>query len=268
MGINGQIIGMLTPGSGGGGGGGGGVTPAQLEAEATARQQADKTLQDNINAEKTARETADTALQKNITDETTARQNADKTLQENIDKKLDKPAALPAEQSVVILNADGSVITKTLSSFAESGGIVQGALVNETTFENNGGNVVTPDEQHLYSDVANQKNYVWNGTKYALIANVNDLTIGETDYTAYKGSAGKQNADDIAKEILDREAAITEIKEEITNAKELIAQKLNAPLALPTEDSAVVLSQNGDVTTKPLSDFAGGGSSIVWRTWQ
>ena len=55
-----------------------------LNAEITARENADTTLQGNITAEQTARENADTTLQNNITAEETARQNADTTLQNNI----------------------------------------------------------------------------------------------------------------------------------------------------------------------------------------
>ena len=56
-----------------------------IDAEATARANADTTLQNNIDAEATARANADTTLQNNIDAEATARANADTTLQNNID---------------------------------------------------------------------------------------------------------------------------------------------------------------------------------------
>ena len=58
-----------------------------LNNEATARQNADKTLQTNIDSEAASRKTADNTLQKNIDSEATTRQNADSNLQKNIDSE-------------------------------------------------------------------------------------------------------------------------------------------------------------------------------------
>ena len=74
----------------------GGTVYTAVNAEKTARESADTTLQTNITNEKTARESADTTLQTNIDNEVTAREtavsgeataraNADTTLQGNID---------------------------------------------------------------------------------------------------------------------------------------------------------------------------------------
>ena len=56
-----------------------------VEAEATAREDADTVLQSNIDAEALARENTDTQLQENIDDEEAARIAADAALQSNID---------------------------------------------------------------------------------------------------------------------------------------------------------------------------------------
>lgn len=58
-----------------------------IDAEATARQDADGTLQDNIDTESSARQDADGTLQDNIDAEASARQDADRTLQDNIDSE-------------------------------------------------------------------------------------------------------------------------------------------------------------------------------------
>lgn len=58
-----------------------------IDAEATARQDADGTLQDNIDTESSARQDADGTLQDNIDAEASARQDADGTLQDNIDSE-------------------------------------------------------------------------------------------------------------------------------------------------------------------------------------
>ena len=57
--------------------------------EKTAREQADTTLQGNIDAEKTRATTAEATLTKKINTEAFERKSADATLQENIDKKQD-----------------------------------------------------------------------------------------------------------------------------------------------------------------------------------
>lgn len=56
-----------------------------MAGEASARENADLALQDNIDAEATAREDADGTLQDNIDAEALTRQNADSGLQDNID---------------------------------------------------------------------------------------------------------------------------------------------------------------------------------------
>ena len=58
-----------------------------IDKEAAARKDADKTLQTNIDIEATARKDADKTLQTNIDNEATARKDADTKLQANIDKE-------------------------------------------------------------------------------------------------------------------------------------------------------------------------------------
>jgi hypothetical protein len=81
------------------------ASSAALTAEATARADADTTLQGNITAEATARADADTTLQGNITAEATARADADTTLQGNITAeataRADADTALDVRVSVV-----------------------------------------------------------------------------------------------------------------------------------------------------------------------
>jgi hypothetical protein len=67
-----------------------------IEAEATARAEADTALQANIDAEATARAAADTTLQANIDAEATARAAADATLQTNITAEATARAAADA----------------------------------------------------------------------------------------------------------------------------------------------------------------------------
>ena len=55
-----------------------------VDAETTARQNADVVLQNNINTEKTEREAADNSLQDKLTEETTAREGADNNIKASI----------------------------------------------------------------------------------------------------------------------------------------------------------------------------------------
>ena len=85
-----------------------------INSEAETRQNADTTLQGNIDKETKARESADTTLQTNIDNEVKARQNADNTLQTNIDnetksrKSADETLQenIDTEKSQRLLNVD------------------------------------------------------------------------------------------------------------------------------------------------------------------
>ena len=82
----------------------GGISQAIFNAEITARNAGDSTLQNNINAEITARTEADDTLQSFIDAEVLARLAADATLQANIDAEVS--ARLAAEASLPVTPYD------------------------------------------------------------------------------------------------------------------------------------------------------------------
>lgn len=84
---------------------------ASIEAEATARANADTTLQNNINTEATSRSNADTTLQNNINAEATARTNADTTLQNNINAEATARANAVSAEATARTNADNAEAT-------------------------------------------------------------------------------------------------------------------------------------------------------------
>lgn len=84
------------------------ASDTELAAEATARTNADNTLQTNINNEATTRGNADTTLQTNITNETNARVSADTTLQTNINNEATTRAAADTNEATIRANNDNA----------------------------------------------------------------------------------------------------------------------------------------------------------------
>ena len=92
-------------------------------------------------------------------------------------------AALAAKADLV----DGKVPAAQLPSYVSD--IVNGTLVNDTTFNNASGTAVTPEADKLYNDTTTNKSYRWSGTEFVAL---NDgVALGETAATAYRGDRGK-----------------------------------------------------------------------------
>lgn len=70
--------------------------------------------------------------------------------------------------------------------------ILDGKFYEESTFETE----MTPEAGKIYTDLANDKTYRWGGSAYARLDA--GLVLGEIVGTAYEGSKGKANADNIA----------------------------------------------------------------------
>ena len=83
-----------------------------IDDEAQAREQADTTLQRNINAETSARQQADTTLQRNINEETSARQQGDTTLQRNINAETTRATDKETELKNYIDGTKTSVLNE------------------------------------------------------------------------------------------------------------------------------------------------------------
>ena len=80
-----------------------------ISDEEAARENADSTLQDNIDSEATTREEADGTLQDNIEAEESARQEADGNLQDNIDSEATSREQADSLLSEAITNLSGRV---------------------------------------------------------------------------------------------------------------------------------------------------------------
>ena len=101
-------------------------------------------------------------------------------------------AALDAKapNSALTAKADlvgGKVPASQLPSFVDD--VVDGTLVNSTTFKNAAGATVTPETDKIYNDTNANKSYRWSGSQY--VALNEGVALGETSATAYRGDRGK-----------------------------------------------------------------------------
>ena len=91
-----------------------------------------------------------------------------------------------ANSGVATLGADGKVPSSQLPSYVDD--VLEFASQAAFPAEGEGGKI--------YVALDTNKTYRWSGSAYVEIAA--GLALGETQGTAYEGSKGKQNADDIA----------------------------------------------------------------------
>ena len=108
---------------------------AAVNAEATARQNADATLQNNIDAEATARQTADNTLQNNINSEASTRAAADQNLQAQISQIVAPSGEAPsaAEVQNARVGADG-VTYPTLGDAIRANDSALKSAINDETY--------------------------------------------------------------------------------------------------------------------------------------
>lgn len=168
---------------------------AAVSAEATARANADTTLQNNIDAEAatranaitaeaTARQTADNTLQGNIDSEASARQAADNTLQSNINAE----ASTRATQDASLQSQINQLVAP--SGEAPSAAEVQNARIGaDGTVYSTLGDAIRDQVTDLKSDLGIVENEVL--LEYTL---ANDLTIN--GYIKSDGNIITQSSDD------------------------------------------------------------------------
>lgn len=95
---------------------------------------------------------------------------------------------------VATLGEDGRVPASQLPGFVDDvkeGYLLGGVFYRDAEYTD----PIEPQGDKIYIDLSTDKEYRWGGTKYAPISE--SLALGETTETAYAGSKGKQNAEDI-----------------------------------------------------------------------
>ena len=96
---------------------------------------------------------------------------------------------------VATLGADGKVPSTQLPSYVDD--VIEGYYYNGQFYSDAEHlNQITPEGGKIYIDLSTNKTYRWGGSTYAPLDA--GLALGETTGTAYEGSKGKQNADNIA----------------------------------------------------------------------
>ena len=67
--------------------------------------------------------------------------------------------------------------------------VLNGKLINETTFQDENEDIYDPESGKIYIDVETNKTYRWSGIKYIVISD--SLALGETESTAGRGDYTK-----------------------------------------------------------------------------
>ena len=100
-----------------------------------------------------------------------------------------------SNNGVATLGADGKVPSSQLPSYVDD--VIEGYYYNGQFYSDSAHqNQITPEEGKIYIDLSTNRTYRWGGSTYAQLDA--GLALGETAGTAYEGSKGKQNADNIA----------------------------------------------------------------------
>ena len=99
---------------------------------------------------------------------------------------------------------------------------------------------ILPVIERIYIDLNNNKIYRWGGTQYVEISK--SLALGETSSTAYEGSKGKENRQNIE-----------EIKNTLNN-KEEVGFDTYSEIGLGTPGGVATLNENGKLLTSQIPD--------------
>lgn len=100
-----------------------------------------------------------------------------------------------ANNGIATLNGTGKVPESQLPSYVDD--VIEGYLYNGAFYEDSAHTtLITGESSKIYVDLSTDKTYRWSGTVY--VCTGSSLELGETQGTAYEGSKGKANADNIA----------------------------------------------------------------------
>jgi hypothetical protein len=154
--------------------------------EKATREQADTTLQGNINAEKTRATTAEATLTKRINTEAFERKSADATLQENIDKKQDIISDLTTIRTQAATaygwgdHSEAGYLTGITKAMVE--GVLTGNITSHTHsyLPLSGGMMTNTDKvTNLNADLLDG----YDASSFAKVASANNLISSNNEFT-------------------------------------------------------------------------------------
>lgn len=112
-----------------------------------------------------------------------------------IDTTYIKVSEKGANGGVATLDSNGKIPSSQMPGSVDE--IIEGYFYNGKFYLDESHTVaITGEESKIYVDLPSNKTYRWSGSQYVEISA--SLALGETAGTAYEGSKGKKNADDIA----------------------------------------------------------------------
>lgn len=97
-----------------------------------------------------------------------------------------------ANGGVAELDSNGKIPSEQLPSYVDD--VIEGTLINNTTFNGADGKAVTPEKGKIYLDTTTNKQYRWSGSQYVHISN-GGVELGESEHTAFRGDHGKEAYD-------------------------------------------------------------------------
>ena len=109
---------------------------------------------------------------------------------ENLSDEIDSKASADSVIQALSTKADlvnGVVPAAQLPAFVDD--VLNGKLINETTFQDENEDIYDPESGKIYIDVETNKTYRWSGIKYIVISD--SLALGETESTAGRGDYTK-----------------------------------------------------------------------------
>ena len=109
---------------------------------------------------------------------------------ENLSDEIDSKASADSVIQALSAKADlvnGVVPAAQLPAFVDD--VLNGKLINETTFQDENEDIYDPESGKIYIDVETNKTYRWSGIKYIVISD--SLALGETESTAGRGDYTK-----------------------------------------------------------------------------
>lgn len=189
---------------------------------------------------------------------------------ENLSDEIDSKASADSVIQALSTKADlvnGVVPAAQLPAFVDD--VLNGKLINETTFQDENEDIYDPESGKIYIDVETNKTYRWSGIKYIVISD--SLALGETESTAGRGDYTKAAYDHSLSQGNPHNATTSDIPEgnKLYFTKDRVLQAaligLNTTNPAPVTATDALLAAIGKLQAQ-INNVGSGGSSggVTW----